>query len=267
MLRPILLAVAALLICPPVALFADDCAGCEPDNMCIKHEKEQADALKSFAASWKSSDTMKRLAALNLVGGLNDRHMNCRSKSVADAIAPMMEDADSGVRQRALEIMKSNQHVPSAIGHIGKLLDRLFSKLNKPKPGGKVHSAAQLEYENAVLFAKELLSALAAFPTSPEIAPFFVKGIESKCSEISIDAAQKSAGIRRPEIVSAYLRRLETVVPPKNDLEKKAVYDALYAAFQGLSGCPEINNNPDDPDPWLQKATAWWKAHQDEFGK
>ncbi|MBI2922384.1 MAG: hypothetical protein HYY18_15125 [Planctomycetes bacterium] len=237
---------------------AGDCAACKPDNMCLKHEKEQEAVLEAFRKRGKIKDPLERKAALEKVGQFNDSHLNCRSKDVAEVVAPFLEDTDSGIRLYALELLKTNQERVTAIAAIRKVLAKLCGKVGKSKPkDGKLMA----EWDNALNFAKEVVTALAAIG-GEEVVPDLILAIESANVALSTHAAAAAVSIRDKRFADAYLDRLTKVGKPK-DPDQDYLFKTLAGSFRALTSMTEEPG--DDPTGWLGKARKHWKVLEPDW--
>ena len=247
---------AVLAISLPAA--AGDCAACKPDNMCLKHEKEQEEVLEAFRKKGKIKDPLARKTALEKVGKFNDSHLNCRSKDVAEVIAPFLEDADSGIRLYALELMKTNQDRSTAITSIRKIFTKLCAKVGKSKPkDGKLMA----EWDNALNFAKEVVSALTAIG-GEEVVPDLILAIECPNVSLATHAATAAVAIRDKRFADCYLERLGKVGKPK-DPDQDYLFKTLASSFRALTSMTEEPG--DDPTGWLSKARKHWKALEPDW--
>ncbi len=253
----------ALLVLVSARAFAADCDACMDKAMCVRHQKEQDDALREFARGKRSKDPMKRRAALDALGKLNDSHLNARSPDVAKAIADMLDDADSGLRMGALTYLKSNQHVETAKEEIGKVLDKYLPRISKPKPSGKSASSgtAGLEWENEVALCKEAVSAIAEIG-GKDAAPYFIKVVDTKNFSFAVDNICKTTAVKSEQLVEAYLSRLNELQTVKGD-EVKLVCAELAKAFASHTQFAEPLG--EEIGPWLKKARAWWKEKKESY--
>ncbi|MCE9582594.1 MAG: hypothetical protein K8T20_08890 [Planctomycetes bacterium] len=241
---------------------AADCDACMPGQMCVRHGKEKDEALKAFAKEKSSKDPMKRKAALDKLGKLNDQHMNARSVDVAKAIADMLDDTDSGIRLAALAFLKTNQEIKTSKEEIGKLLGKMIGKISKPKPSGKMASSpAALEWQNTFDMSKECLDGLGTFG-GEDVVDYFVKAIDCDNIMFASEAVDKSAGIHSKKLVNALLERFSSAVPA-SDEDKKHLIGCCAKAFAAQTAF--IEPLTDDATGWLKKARAWWKDKEDSY--
>ncbi len=242
---------------------AADCDACMPKAMCVRHQKEQDDALREFTKNKRSKDPMKRRDALDKIGKLNDTHMNVRGVDVAKAIADMLDDPDSGIRMGALSYLKTNQEVETARDEVAKILDKYLPRIGKPKPSGKSAASgnAGLEWENEVALCKEAVSAMAELG-GKDAAGCFIKVVESNNYAFAIDNVCKTTTIKSAKLVETYLSRLNELQGNKGD-EAKLLCGELAKAFASHTSFPEPF--ADDVAGWLKKARAWWKEKQETY--
>lgn len=259
---PVLAALLALTTALPST--AGDCDACmAPATLCIRHRKEQDDALRVFAKSKRDKDPMKRKEALDKIGRLNDEHKNARDPELAKAVADMMDDVDSGIRLGALGYLKQNQEVRTAREEIAKMFDKLLPKIGKPKPDAKSATSGRLatEWENAMAFCKEAVGAFVELG-GKESEEALIKAIGSDNLAFLAEIACRTAGVKSKELVEAYLARMERLSSSKTD-EGKMAWGELAKAFASQTSFAEAIG--DDMPAWLRKARAWWKERKEEY--
>ncbi|MEK7469832.1 MAG: hypothetical protein AAB074_20895 [Planctomycetota bacterium] len=261
-MRSLALAASLFLFASGIA-FAVDCDGCMSEKMCIRHEKEQTDALNAFRKMKNSKDAMKRKEALDKLGKVNNEHMNHRSKDLAIAIADMLDDSDAGVRMGAVGYLGSNQDVKTATAELGKMLDKLLPRVSKEKPSGKSASSgtAGLEWENALSLVKECLTAMQKMG-GEEAAEFCIKAMKSNNLALAADTVPKTLAFKNKKVVKAYLDRFDSLVAGKTE-DEKLLLDELARAFAGQTAFAEQLG--ENRGAWLKKAREWWQEREELY--
>ncbi|MCC6738469.1 MAG: hypothetical protein IT452_05455 [Planctomycetia bacterium] len=263
-MRALPLLAAALALLSALPSHAADCDACmAPATLCVRHRKEQDEALKAFGKLKRDKDPMKRREGLDLIGKLNDEHRNARDPELAKAVADMLDDADSGLRLGALGYLRQNQEVQTAREEIAKMFEKLLPKIGKPKPDASSKTAGKLaiEWENSLAFCKEAIGALVDLG-GKESEAALVKAIGSENLAFLSDIACRTAGVKSEELVEAYLSRMDRLSGSKSD-EGKMAWGELAKAFASQTSFAEPIG--DDMPAWVRKARAWWKERRDEY--
>jgi HEAT repeat protein len=205
MMRLTAAVLALLLFAFPGAAVAGDCDACTDDVMCLRHQKEQTEALAKFKKLSKSKDAIVRKDALDALGKINNDHMDFRSADVATEIAKMLADTESGIRQAALTFLRTNQHRETAAAAVEKQLEKVLPKVRKPKPTGRAASeGGGLEWDNQMAWYKMLFEALMEMDLEACVKPWLA-ALDTDNPFLTEYIAGKGAGIRDPKVVEALL--------------------------------------------------------------
>ncbi|NUN48189.1 MAG: hypothetical protein HUU15_05080 [Candidatus Brocadiae bacterium] len=241
---------------------AGNCDACMETAMCIRHSKEETEALKVWNRDKSKKDPMVRKAALDQLGKLNNDHLNCRHEKVAEAIADALTDVDTGIRDAARGYLATNQERRTAMAELTKLAEKLIAKLGKPRPGGRSgNSEAGLEWDNQLAFLKSVLDSLAGFG-DPDVVPTFEKAIRSSNVMLAVAAAKSSMPIRSRVLVEAMLDKA-SLIADKKDPDSQGALKELALYVNGASGFGEALG--DDGPAWLKAARKFWSGQKGSF--
>jgi HEAT repeat protein len=258
-------AVAVLLVAPAVAV-ALDCDACTDGVPCVRHQKEQEEALAKFKKLRQHKDPIQRKDALDALGKLNDDHMNYRNPTVAEEIAKLLGDPESGVRQAALGFLRTNQHKETAIKAIAAQVGKQLDKVRKNRPMGKAaEKGRELEWETNMAWYKMLYDALVELAPDEAVDPT-IKALDTDNMFLQDHVAGKAAAIRDVKIVEALLKKAAQVTPTEDDEGKKRVFGSCAMALRALTQYPEDPGAMGE-EKWVKGINAHWRTIKEEWEK
>jgi hypothetical protein len=254
------LAAHVLTLVTAACAAAGNCDACMETAMCVRHGKEEQEALKIWKRDKGKKDPMVRKAALDKLGKANDSHLNCRHPEVAEEIAGALADDDSGMREAAVTYLSTNQHRATALKELISMMEKILAKVGKPKPGNKNPEGAA-EWDLQLAYLKRLTEGLASFQ-DPEVFEVFAKGVKSPVHITASTVAKALGTIRSRSIVEALIDKL-SLLAEKKDPDAKGAFAEMAPVFNSITGHPTAP--ADDAAEWLKSAKAHWRTAKATF--